>query len=162
MEDYTRSIVYGGVDGIITMFNIISGVSGSKLDYKVILILGFSTLLADAISMGFSDFLSTKANNKVDNEKDNPYKHGLVTFMAFIIFGCIPLVTFYVLFNSSAKNIFAKSSIATLISLFLLGSQQSQFTGEKWYKSGISVAMYGGIASIVSYMIGRSISKVIK
>ena len=65
MEDYTRSIVYGGVDGIITMFNIISGVSGSKLDYKVIIILGFATLLADAISMGFSDFLSTKANNKV-------------------------------------------------------------------------------------------------
>ena len=62
---YTRSIVYGGVDGIITMFNIISGVTGAKLNPKIIIILGLATLCADAISMGFSDYLSTRANNQM-------------------------------------------------------------------------------------------------
>ena len=37
-----RSVVYGGVDGIITMFNIISGVAGAKLDPKIIIILGYA------------------------------------------------------------------------------------------------------------------------
>ena len=31
MDDkYLRSIIYGGVDGIITIFNIISGVTGAQ------------------------------------------------------------------------------------------------------------------------------------
>ena len=64
-KEYLRSVIYGGVDGIITMFNIISGVEGGNLKYKVIFILGFSALISDAFSMGVSDFLSVDANNKV-------------------------------------------------------------------------------------------------
>lgn len=158
---YIRSIVYGGVDGIITMFNIISGVTGAKLNPKIIIILGLATLCADAISMGFSDYLSTHANNQTSNAKENPIKNGIITFISFILFGLIPLATFFILLNNNSSNIWIKSYISTIISLIILGTVQSKFTKEKWYKSAITVSLYGSVASIVSYYIGKTIGKIV-
>lgn len=36
---------------------------GAGLDPKVIILMGFSNVIADAISMGLGDFLSSKAEN---------------------------------------------------------------------------------------------------
>ena len=58
---YIKSIVYGGLDGIITTFAIVAGVTGASLSYNIILILGFANLIADGISMAAADYLSTKA-----------------------------------------------------------------------------------------------------
>lgn len=60
---YLKSIVYGGLDGIITTFAVVTGVAGASLSAKVILILGAANLFADGIAMAFGDFLSTKAEN---------------------------------------------------------------------------------------------------
>ena len=62
--DYLKSIVYGGLDGIITTFSIVAGVEGASLQATVIIILGFASLLANAISMGLGDALSSMAENK--------------------------------------------------------------------------------------------------
>ena len=143
------------------MFNIISGVTGAKLDPKIIIILGLATLCADATSMGFSDYLSTKANNSTSDIKENPSKNGIVTFGSFILFGLIPLLTFFILLNNKTDNIYTKSYISTMISLFLLGTFQSKFTKEIWYKSGLSVLLYGSCASFISYNIGKTVKKII-
>jgi len=58
---YIKSFVYGGLDGTITTFAVVAGVAGASLSTSVILILGFSNLLADGIAMAFGDFLSTRA-----------------------------------------------------------------------------------------------------
>jgi VIT1/CCC1 family predicted Fe2+/Mn2+ transporter len=59
--DRIKSVVYGGMDGIITTFSVVAGASGGGLDVSVILILGFSNMFADALSMGMGDALSGKA-----------------------------------------------------------------------------------------------------
>lgn len=65
-----KSIVYGGLDGIITTFAIVSGVAGASLESAVVLILGFANLLADGLSMAFSDYLSSKSEAQFKrNEK---------------------------------------------------------------------------------------------
>lgn len=61
--DWIKSMVYGGLDGIITTFAVVAGASGGGLGVNVILILGFSNMFADALSMGVGDALSTKAEN---------------------------------------------------------------------------------------------------
>ena len=61
---HIKSIVFGGLDGIITTFAVVSGAVGGGLSVDVILILGFSSVLADALSMGVGDALSTKAENE--------------------------------------------------------------------------------------------------
>ena len=59
--DYIKSAVYGGMDGIITCFAIVTGSHGASLSSSVILILGIASLIGDAISMASGDYLSTKA-----------------------------------------------------------------------------------------------------
>lgn len=59
--DYIKSAVYGGLDGIITTFATVTSVAGSGLDHSVILILGLAHLVADGISMGLGDALSSQA-----------------------------------------------------------------------------------------------------
>ena len=61
ITDNIKSVIYGGLDGIITTFAVVAGVQGADLSAQVILALGFGNLLADAISMGAGDYLSDKA-----------------------------------------------------------------------------------------------------
>ena len=61
----------GGLDGIVTTFAVVSGATGGGLGTDVILVLGFSNILADALSMGVGDALSSKAEQEyVLAEKD--------------------------------------------------------------------------------------------
>ncbi len=64
MGTYIKSIVYGGLDGIITTFAVVSGVAGAQLGASIILILGIANLLADGFSMGTGDYLSTKSERE--------------------------------------------------------------------------------------------------
>ncbi|KAG0576376.1 hypothetical protein M758_5G089900 [Ceratodon purpureus] len=59
--DYLKSIVYGGLDAIVTSFALVASVSGGDLPAGAVLVLGFANLIADGISMGYGDFLSSTA-----------------------------------------------------------------------------------------------------
>jgi VIT1/CCC1 family predicted Fe2+/Mn2+ transporter len=59
-----KPIIFGGLDGILTSFAIVAGAAGGKLSPQVVMILGFSNIFADALSMGVGEFLSSKANNE--------------------------------------------------------------------------------------------------
>jgi DNA damage-binding protein 1 len=70
--DIIKSLVFGGLDGIITTFAIVCAVQGSEnLGSKVVIMMGIANLVADAISMGLGDYLSEKAENEyVAREQD--------------------------------------------------------------------------------------------
>jgi len=59
-----KPLIFGGLDGILTSFAIVAGAAGGGLSSKVVLILGFSNIFADALSMGVGEFLSSKAENE--------------------------------------------------------------------------------------------------
>jgi VIT1/CCC1 family predicted Fe2+/Mn2+ transporter len=59
--NYLRDWVYGGIDGAITTFAVVSGVAGASLPASIILILGLANLGADGFSMAAGNFISTKA-----------------------------------------------------------------------------------------------------
>jgi DNA damage-binding protein 1 len=61
---FLKPVIFGGLDGILTSFAIVAGAAGGHLDPSVVLILGFSNIFADALSMGVGEFLSSKANNE--------------------------------------------------------------------------------------------------
>ena len=58
-----KSIVFGGLDGILTSFAIISGSVGAQLGPVPMLALGVSNVLADALSMGVGEYLSSRSYN---------------------------------------------------------------------------------------------------
>lgn len=63
---YIKSVVYGGLDGIITTFAVVAGVAGASLSAGVVLILGFANLIADGISMAIGDYLSSKSEREYE------------------------------------------------------------------------------------------------
>src|SRR5256885_14766091 len=62
-HNYLRDWIYGGIDGSVTTFAVVTGVTGSGLSTLVILIMGFANLVADGFSMAASNYLGTKAEH---------------------------------------------------------------------------------------------------
>jgi len=60
IEDF----VYGGTDGAVTTFAIVSGAFGASLSIPIILILGFANLFADGFSMSIGNYLSGKTHKE--------------------------------------------------------------------------------------------------
>ena len=162
MESYFKSIVYGGTDGIITIFNIISGINGAQLNANTAVIICLSVIISDAISMGFSDYSSTRTDKILGYTKNNEIKSGLITFLSFIIFGLLPLTIFIFLIYINKKNAFIYSLISVIISLFILGVLKSKFNKEHYLVSGLRTSFYGLLASIISYLTGKHLSKIFK
>ena len=164
MSRLLRTLMFGGIDGIITMFNIISGIEGSKLNYKYIFIIGAATLVSDAISMGTGEYLSVKAENELKNNNNNnlrdvsPEKKGIVMFISFILFGMIPLILYFLMLKINYKNRYINAYISIIIALFILGVLKSRYTKDKWYKSGLNISGYGALASFVAFNVSRFIS----
>jgi VIT1/CCC1 family predicted Fe2+/Mn2+ transporter len=62
-HNYLRDWIYGGIDGSVTTFAVVSGVSGARLSPWIILVMGFANLFADGFSMAASNYLGTKAEH---------------------------------------------------------------------------------------------------
>lgn len=62
---YLGDMVYGGLDGIITTFAVVSGVAGADLGYNVVVIMGLANLFADGFSMATGAYLSSKSEQEV-------------------------------------------------------------------------------------------------
>ena len=168
MSNLLRTLMFGGIDGIITVFNIMSGIEGSRLNYKYIFIIGAATLVSDAISMGTGEYLSVKAENELKKTNSvsesetsldaSPEKKGIVMFISFILFGMIPLVLYFLMLKINFKNRYVNAYVSVITALFILGVYKSRYTKEKWYKSGTYIAAYGAVAGFLAFYISRGIS----
>lgn len=63
-SQYLGEMVYGGLDGIVTTFAVVSGVAGAQLGTSVILIMGLANMLADGFSMATGAYLSAKSEQE--------------------------------------------------------------------------------------------------
>lgn len=64
------------VAGIVTIFAIVAGCVGANLHPSKVVIIGIGNLLADAISMGFGEFVSSAAEEdfvKSEREREEWY-----------------------------------------------------------------------------------------
>ena len=63
-HNYLRDWIYGGIDGAVTTFAVVTGVVGANLSPAIILVMGFANLAADGFSMAASNYLGTKAEQE--------------------------------------------------------------------------------------------------
>jgi VIT1/CCC1 family predicted Fe2+/Mn2+ transporter len=66
---YMGELVYGGIDGSVTTFAVVSAAAGAGLSTAVVLILGLANLIADGFAMSVGAYLSKKT------ERDSYRKH---------------------------------------------------------------------------------------
>jgi len=62
--EYLKAIVFGGLDGIITIFAIVAGCVGARLTAVQTVTVGIGNLFADAIAMGFGEYVSSVAEDE--------------------------------------------------------------------------------------------------
>ncbi len=217
-SQYLGEMVYGGLDGIITTFAVVSGVAGAQLGTPVILILGLANLLADGFSMAVGAYLSSKSEQEVyhkewereswevehfpegereelvevyrqrgytdeeaqqlvDIQSRNPQRwvnammvdelgmlpderspvvNGLVTLLAFVIAGAVPLLVYLVglAVNIPAGWAFPSSILLSALALFGLGAAKVLVTRLSPIRSGIEMLLVGGLAAGVAYGVG--------
>lgn len=93
----------------------------------------------------------------------DPVKTSAVTFISFVIFGFIPLITFVLIYfiPSLSINTFNISAVLTAIGLFGLGAAKVKITGRNWFISGIEMLVIGGTAALAAYFIGYYISTIV-
>ncbi len=157
---YFPDIIFGGIDGIITTFAVVAGVVGASLQSFVIIILGISNLLADGFSMAVSNYLATKSGNQIQNTNfKKPLRSAYTTFVAFLIFGSIPLFPYVInIFYKINFNIFVISSIITVLTFAVLGYLKSRATKKSLSKSVIETVFIGVGASVIAYFVGNYLS----
>ncbi|MCK9250068.1 MAG: VIT1/CCC1 transporter family protein [Solirubrobacteraceae bacterium] len=56
--------VLGAVDGAVTTFAVVAGVTGAQLDEGIVVVLGAANLVADGFSMAVGNFLGTRAEGQ--------------------------------------------------------------------------------------------------
>jgi VIT1/CCC1 family predicted Fe2+/Mn2+ transporter len=151
---YLPDLVYGSNDGIITTFAVVSGVVGASLSERVILILGFSNLVADGFSMGASNFLARRSEAEPDRRQDgrDAARHGLATIIGFVVAGFVPLLAYLVPLNDDLR--YSAAIGLTALALFVVGASRSFITQVGYLRSAGEMLLVGSLAAGTAFGIG--------
>lgn len=156
---YLPEFVYGSIDGTVTTFAIIAGIAGAHLDPAIVLILGFSNVLADGFSMASSNYLSEESHQAQNNEGEvhtSPWKTALATFFSFITVGSIPMVAYVINYFSPSliENDFLAASLFTLVTFFIIGLIRGKVSNSSSIKTAFQTCLVGVVAAFVAYGVG--------
>ncbi|MCA9352838.1 VIT1/CCC1 transporter family protein [Patescibacteria group bacterium] len=158
---YLPEFVYGSVDGVVTTVAIITGAVGAGLSSGVILILGLANVLADAWSMGSSEYLSSISEAQMngdghDNEGKTPIKKGFVTFGSFVAIGLLPVIPFGLsvfIPKFIGVDIYA-SMAAAFFAFVLIGYIGARVARASRFENIVRTVIVGTIAACISFMVG--------
>ncbi len=64
-HSYLRDFVYGGIDGAVTTFAVVSGVAGAGLSPGIVVVLGLANLAGDGFSMAAGNYLGSRADQQL-------------------------------------------------------------------------------------------------
>jgi len=165
VHKYLPEFVYGGIDGSVTTFAVVSGVMGASLAPAIVLILGFANLFADGFSMAISNYLSVKSENDLESHQHNAKKTAIATFVAFILIGFVPLLSFVLAATIKSpylvQNQFTYSIALTGFAFLFVGWFKGEITGKNKTYSSLQTLFIGGTAAIVSFFVGYFIQRLI-
>lgn len=173
IENNLREFVYGGMDGAVTTFAVVTGAAGANLSASVILILGFANVFADGFSMAVGSYLSEKSEqdlsvHKGDSKKadhDSPLRASVVTFISFILIGFIPLSVYTVDFIFDLKlplnDMLIYSVFLTLSAFAVIGLLRARITKISKSTAVMESLGLGLAAAIISFVVGNMLEKII-
>lgn len=80
----------------------------------------------------------------------SPLKAGGITFLAFLLFGFIPLIPYLI----GVNNAFTVATVLTGTSFFMLGALKSMWSLEPAWSSGLKTFVIGSMAASFAYGVG--------
>eukprot|EP01117_Protostelium_nocturnum_P011260 TRINITY_DN4090_c0_g1_i1.p1 TRINITY_DN4090_c0_g1~~TRINITY_DN4090_c0_g1_i1.p1 ORF type:complete len:272 (-),score=81.96 TRINITY_DN4090_c0_g1_i1:185-1000(-) len=217
---FVKSAIYGGLDGVASIFVSIAAVAGQKdVGVGLALVFGLAKLFAGGLSMGIGDWLATSAevdlartekareawefdnfpegeieemveiyvkkglspeaakrimeilskypqafidimlaeeigiSSDIFNQK--PWKHGLVNFTSFMIWGSIPLIVYlvFVAIKSQLDHnvIFGICAGVSILTLFIMGLIKGKLTDSNLFLSALLTVFCGAVSAGIGY-----------
>nr|MDO8110832.1 VIT1/CCC1 transporter family protein [Candidatus Sigynarchaeota archaeon] len=104
------------------------------------------------------DVMMLEELNLVENEA-SPKKNAVITFISFVVFGFIPLVSYIIMAlipggSAMPAVTFVLAIIATGATLFILGAMKSRITKRRVLWSGLETLLIGGGTALLSFVVG--------
>jgi len=93
----------------------------------------------------------------------SPLQTASVTFGSFVLVGFIPLITYVVHYigNIQQSLLFPLSCLFTSLAFILIGFLKSYVNDTPKLKSILETLLLGGLAAILSYMVGDVLEKIL-
>lgn len=91
------------------------------------------------------------------DDDDNPWYKGGVTFVAFLLFGAVPLASysaFAAVDGITDTELFGVCIAFTALAIFCLGAVKGKFAQSNMVVSGLLMTVNGGLAASASFLIG--------
>lgn len=107
----------------------------------------------------WADTMMLEEHGLILDGGSKPLLKGTITFVAFVIFGSIPLLPY--LFGIERTLRFQTAIISTIIALVILGLTRSYVTKERLLRGPIEVVSVGALGAIVAYIIGVLLKDVV-
>ena len=104
------------------------------------------------------DFLMREELDLKEGEDAHPIKHGIVTFVAFIAAGFLPLLPYF--FAGDPFWQFLISGVLAAATFFAVGILRTFVTEGNALKNGLEILVVGGFAAAVAYGIGLGIKTI--
>lgn len=172
IENNLREFVYGGMDGAVTTFAVVTGAAGANLSTQVILILGFANVLADGFSMAVGSYLSEKSDQQLKVSKgatgedhESPLGASFATFLSFVLVGFIPLsvytLDFIFKFGWESGDMLIWSVLLTLAAFAAIGYLRGLISKADKARTTLESLGLGMAAAVISYVVGNLLEKVI-
>lgn len=102
----------------------------------------------------FSDFVTFERTGITPSTTADAVRGAVVTFVAFMIAGTIPLLPFVFFAGDEGANTFLWASVFTGVALFVIGAARTFFSDKSWWIGGLEMFAAGGVAALIAYGIG--------
>ena len=102
----------------------------------------------------YADFMMAYELQMADPNRENPILNGLATFVAFICFGIIPLLPYFI--YEPINSTFQISVFATFSALVALGLLRYSVIRQNIFRSVGETVLVGGVCAIVAYLVGMA------
>lgn len=96
------------------------------------------------------------------DQSEKPWKNGLITFTAFLVFGCAPILAFIILipFTDNDNIKFVGACVLSALALALLGIAKAKCAGQNYAVSAGITLFNGAVAGAAAYGIGWTLRNV--
>lgn len=164
-----REVLMGAQDNLTNVLAVMLGVSIGSGRADLVALAGLSAAVAEAVSMGGVLYSSTRAEGALDARNRGegtaepakqgtalaPIQSGLVTFVAALLGGLVPLAPFAILPLPAAVPVSLAISIGAL---FILGSAIGRVSGAVWWRDGLRLLLVAGLAALAAALVGANFS----